>query len=63
VVEKHGGEGIELLLTDVVMPQMGGLELAEKLHATHPDIKGLFTSAPLLQVFSWAESGHSIEGL
>ena len=43
-VEKHGGEGIELLLTDVVMPQMGGLELAEKLHVTHPDIKVLFTS-------------------
>ena len=42
--EKHGGEGIELLLTDVVMPQMGGPELAEKLHATHPEIKVLFTS-------------------
>ncbi len=44
LVQNRGGESIELLLTDVVMPQMGGLELAEKLHATHPDIKVLFTS-------------------
>ena len=44
MVQQHDGEGIELLLTDVVMPQMGGPELAEKLHAIHPDIKILFTS-------------------
>ena len=44
MVQKHGGEGIELLLTDVVMPQMNGPELAEQLQATHPDIKVLFTS-------------------
>ncbi len=44
VIQNHGGEGIELLLTDVVMPQMGGPELAEKLHATHPGIKILFSS-------------------
>ena len=44
MVQQHGGEGIDLLLTDVVMPQMGGPELVEKLHATHPEIKILFTS-------------------
>ena len=44
MAQKPGGEGIELLLTDVVMPQMGGPELAEKLYATYPDIKVLFTS-------------------
>ena len=43
-VQKHGGENIQLLLTDVVMPQMGGPELVEKLHATHPGIKILFSS-------------------
>ena len=44
VVQKHGEESIELLLTDVVMPRMSGPELAEKLHASYPGIKVLFTS-------------------
>ena len=47
LVQKHDGAGIELLLTDVVMPQMNGQELVEKLHVTHPDIKVLFTSGYL----------------
>jgi len=34
----------DLLMTDVVMPQMGGRELAEKLRSRLPDIKILFTS-------------------
>ena len=35
---------LDLLMTDVVMPQMGGRELAEKLKERLPDIKILFTS-------------------
>ena len=35
---------IDLLLTDVVMPQMGGRELSEKLRETIPDVRILFTS-------------------
>ncbi|HQU86384.1 MAG TPA: PAS domain S-box protein, partial [Pyrinomonadaceae bacterium] len=35
---------IDLLMTDVVMPEMGGSELASKLVETHPDLKVLFTS-------------------
>jgi len=35
---------IDLVLTDVVMPVMGGKEMADALHATHPHTKVLFTS-------------------
>jgi CheY-like chemotaxis protein len=35
---------IQLLLTDVVMPEMGAVELADQLRAERPDIKVLFVS-------------------
>ncbi len=51
---RHGGEGIalcrnhqgpiHLLVTDILMPEMGGRELAEQARLLHPEIKVLFMS-------------------
>ena len=34
--------GIELLLTDIVMPGMDGIELAQRARALHPDVRIMF---------------------
>ena len=47
VAGEYGGERIDLLLTDVVMPLMGGLQLAQQLKSEHPDMKVLYTSGYL----------------
>jgi CheY-like chemotaxis protein len=44
VAREHDGEKIHLLLADIVMPQMGGKELAIKLKILRPDVKVLYTS-------------------
>jgi PAS domain S-box-containing protein len=44
LVHENTGEKIHLLLTDVVLPQMGGKELADQLKVFRPDIKVLYTS-------------------
>ncbi len=41
--ENHSGS-VELLMTDVVMPEMNGRDLAAKVTELHPDIKLLFMS-------------------
>ena len=43
LLDKFEGE-INLLLTDLRMPMMGGVELAEKLREEKPDLKVLFMS-------------------
>jgi len=37
-------DDIDLVLTDLIMPEMSGIELAKKLRASNPDIKILFMS-------------------
>ena len=43
VCEAHRGT-IDLLVSDVVMPELGGRELAERILTMRPDIKVLFMS-------------------
>ncbi len=43
IAERHTGP-IHLLLTDVVMPQMGGREVAQRLRPSRPEMKALFIS-------------------
>lgn len=44
-IAEEQGERIKLLLTDVVMPEMGGREVSEALRKLHPHIRVLFMSA------------------
>ena len=44
LVREHKGSPVRLVITDVVMPVMGGEEAAAVLKATYPDVQILFTS-------------------
>ena len=44
LAQAHRGPPIRLVVTDVIMPQMGGKVMAEWLKTTYPDLKILFTS-------------------
>ena len=44
MAREHKGSPIRLVVSDVIMPLMGGREMADWLKTTHPDVKILFTS-------------------
>jgi signal transduction histidine kinase len=44
VAREHKGQPIALVITDVIMPRMGGKVMAEWLKIAYPDLKVLFTS-------------------
>ena len=43
VVERHSGS-IDLLLSDIVMPQLGGVDLIQRMRANYPGIKLILMS-------------------
>ena len=45
VIRQRDTGHIDLLFTDIVMPQMDGKELSDRIRAVHPQTKVLFTSA------------------
>ena len=44
VVQEHNGNPVCLVITDVIMPHMGGKEMAACLKTSYPTLKILFTS-------------------
>jgi two-component system, cell cycle sensor histidine kinase and response regulator CckA len=60
LAEPHEGE-IQLLITDVVMPDMNGRDLAERLNAVKPGMKCLFMSGYAANVI--AHHGFLDEGV
>jgi len=58
--EKHGGK-IHLLMTDVIMPEMNGRDLAIQIQSLYPDVKLLFMSGYTADII--ADHGVLNEGV
>jgi two-component system, cell cycle sensor histidine kinase and response regulator CckA len=60
IADKHSGE-IDILISDVVMPEMNGRDLAKNLLSFYPDLKRLFMSGYTADVI--AHQGVLDEGV
>ena len=49
---RHFDETIHVLITDIVMPEVGGRDLAEEIIDTHPEIKVLYISGHFGNAFN-----------
>ena len=56
MIEAHA-EPVDLLVTDVMMPGIGGRELYQYLSSRHPDMKVLFVSGYTDEVFHGTNVG------
>lgn len=56
VAQIHDGP-IDLLITDVIMPSMNGMELAKKLHDLRPALKSIFMSGYTASVIDQEQYG------
>ena len=61
VLAKGSSDSIDLLLTDVIMPEMNGKELSTQLLSMHPDVKVLYVSGYTANVI--AHHGIIDEGI
>ncbi len=61
LVGRRDGRAVDLLVTDMVMPKMGGEELAQQLRERLPGLKVLFTSGYASRALSFEEL-HTSEG-
>jgi YesN/AraC family two-component response regulator len=72
-VAREHDEKIHLLITDVVMPEMNGRDLAGEIKTIHPEVEWLFMSGYTQNVivhngvldegFNFIEKPFSVEGL
>lgn len=60
IAQQHRGQ-IDLLLTDIVMPKMGGHQLAQQTAALHPHMKVLYMSGYAEYATSRAGNSHAGE--
>jgi CheY-like chemotaxis protein len=58
LAKKHHGP-IDLLLTDLIMPRVGGTELAQRLRQSHPNVPVIFISGYTEE----AVSAQGVEGI